>query len=452
MKNISTQLKIAFFLVIWGAYLLAGVWWAHHQRPSGDEPHYLIIASSLIHDHDLDLTNNYLQKDYQAWGYPTETLDTHTSVNSQGGKAYSVHNIGWPLVFSPFFAIAGRAGVTFLTSLIAAALVFNLYLLLLRFTKNQFISVAVSVIIGFSAPVLIYSTQIFNEIFGALLTLYVYRKIIEKSEKPLDLIIVSLAIAYLPWIHIKYLLLSLVLFVSWIITNLKKKLLPAGFIYFASLMILGYFFLHWYGSISPNAQYPATFGFDLPKIGQGILGLFLDRTFGILPLTPVYFLSIAGFYFLYKKNKSVFWQTLVIFLGLFLVQATGAIYIGWAPAGRFLVIVLPLLAIPIAACFMNLVRWSKILFWHLTGWGFLVGYILILHPDLNYSLAKPVFLNAISPSFTNFGKYFPQLITVEHYPATDTKTVFITIFWLVIILTLNLTIIWRAKRVLENND
>src|ERR1700709_2394207 len=31
---------------------------------TGDEPFYLMTAISLIHDHDLDETNNYDQKDY----------------------------------------------------------------------------------------------------------------------------------------------------------------------------------------------------------------------------------------------------------------------------------------------------------------------------------------------------------------------------------------------------
>lgn len=442
----SSKLQLAFFLIIWGIFLLAGFFYAEHQRPTGDEPHYLIIAQSLIKDHDLDLKNNYNQKDYRAWGYPIETLDAHISVNSQNHKSYSVHSIGWPLVFLPFFALAGRIGITFFTSLIATALVFNLYLLIRHYTKNNFVAIAISTVIGFSAPILTYSTQIFNEIFGALLTLYAYRKIVEKSNKPLDQFLIMLAIAYLPWVHIKYLFLSLVLLISYLITNFKNKKIFWGIIYLLSISVLGYFLHHFYGSFSPNAQYPSSFSFNFLKIGQGALGLLLDRTFGLLSLTPVYFFSLAGFYFLYQKDHRVFWLTLIIFLSLFLVQAAGATAIGWAPAGRFLVVFLPLLVLPITEYYIHFQRWGKIIFWHLASWSFLVGYLLIRHPDLNYSTAKPVFLTAISPSFTNLGKYFPALINIEQYPDLTTKTILITVFWLIIILGLNLIIIKQSKK------
>lgn len=37
------------------------VWWtaADRLRTTGDEPHYLIIAASVLRDGDLDVTNNY---------------------------------------------------------------------------------------------------------------------------------------------------------------------------------------------------------------------------------------------------------------------------------------------------------------------------------------------------------------------------------------------------------
>lgn len=440
------KLQLSFFLIVWGLFLLAGFYYAEHQRPTGDEPHYLIIAQSLIKDHDLDLKNNYDQKDYRAWGYPTETLDTHVSVNSQNQKSYSVHGIGWPIVFLPFFALAGRVGITFFTSLIATALVFNLYLLIKYYAKNNFVAIAISATIGLAAPILIYSTQIFNEIFGALLTLYAYRKIVEKSDKPLDQFLIMLAIAYLPWVHIKYLFLSLILFISYLATHFNKKKIFWGLIYLLGLSALGYFLYHFYGSFSPNAQYPSGFSFNFLKTGQGVLGLLLDRTFGLLFLAPFYFFSLSGFYFLFKKDYKLFWLTLTIFLSLFLVQATGATAIGWAPAGRFLVVVLPLLALPITECYIHLKRWSKILFWHLASWSFLVGYLLIRHPDLNYSTDKPVFLTAISPSFTNFGKYFPTLVNIENYPDLTTKTILITVFWLTIIIGLNLILILNQKK------
>jgi hypothetical protein len=47
-------------------YLLAA-WQVFPQLPAGDEPHYLVIAQSLLKDGDLKIENNHLQGDYEAY-------------------------------------------------------------------------------------------------------------------------------------------------------------------------------------------------------------------------------------------------------------------------------------------------------------------------------------------------------------------------------------------------
>jgi hypothetical protein len=44
-------------------YLLAA-WQVSPQLPAGDEPHYLVIAQSLLKDGDLKIENNHLRGDY----------------------------------------------------------------------------------------------------------------------------------------------------------------------------------------------------------------------------------------------------------------------------------------------------------------------------------------------------------------------------------------------------
>ena len=440
------------FIFVWAVFFLAGLKWNPHQRPTGDEPHYLIIAQSLIKDHDLDLKNNYEQKDYRKWGYPIEDFGQgHVSVNSIPPYQYSVHNIGWPLIFAPFLALDGRNGITFLTSFLTALLFLNIFLLVKKVTQNSRVGLIIAIVTGFSVPVIIYATQIFSEIFTALLVLYVFRKVIDKSENLIGQILPILAISFLPWIHVKYLLISLVLLILWVINNWRaKKRLFLTTIYIISLLILGYLFKHWYGSFSPNAQYPSVLAYDFKHLGQGILALFMDRTFGILAYAPVYFMALAGLYFLYLENKLLTLKLSVVFLSLFLVQAVNAPMIGWAPAGRFLVTVLSLLSIPMAKTYLNLKHWSKIIFWHLTGWGWLVSYLLIRHPDLNYSLSEPQFLKAISPPIFAFYKFFPTLLSVEHYPPLTGKTIFLLIFWLLLILGFNLVLILSNSKTKSN--
>ena len=48
---------------------------------TGDEPHYLLAAHSLVYDHDLDLANNYADQDYASF-YPSALLDPHVKIQS----------------------------------------------------------------------------------------------------------------------------------------------------------------------------------------------------------------------------------------------------------------------------------------------------------------------------------------------------------------------------------
>jgi hypothetical protein len=65
---------------------------------SGDEPHYLIIAESLLADRDLDLANNYAQNDGRRFGADGLTSGAHARPN-RAGALWSVHDIGVPVLF-----------------------------------------------------------------------------------------------------------------------------------------------------------------------------------------------------------------------------------------------------------------------------------------------------------------------------------------------------------------
>src|SRR5207248_9687059 len=56
--------------------LLAVRW--HHAPPySGDEPHYLVVANSLITDGDVDVKNDYLDQRYLK--YTHGPIDPHVN-------------------------------------------------------------------------------------------------------------------------------------------------------------------------------------------------------------------------------------------------------------------------------------------------------------------------------------------------------------------------------------
>jgi hypothetical protein len=70
-------------------------WVTERLFPTGDEPHYLLEAHSLLYDHDLDLSNNYAND--STLYYPGQIAGHHT-VKGSGGQELPFHDIGLPVL------------------------------------------------------------------------------------------------------------------------------------------------------------------------------------------------------------------------------------------------------------------------------------------------------------------------------------------------------------------
>ena len=97
-----------------------GAWRLTHTVlfPSGDEPHYLVIAQSLWRDGDLAIENNHTRGDYTE--YFGRQLDPHYIARGQDGAIYSIHPIGMPLLITPVMAVGGYPLVVAFFILMAA--------------------------------------------------------------------------------------------------------------------------------------------------------------------------------------------------------------------------------------------------------------------------------------------------------------------------------------------
>src|SRR3954447_1616480 len=86
---------------------------------AGDEPHYLLIAKSIAEHGSPDLRDEYADRGYREF-YPYP-LRPHGSLTK--GRVDEPHGVGFPLLITPAFAIAGAKGVeVFLAALTALAL------------------------------------------------------------------------------------------------------------------------------------------------------------------------------------------------------------------------------------------------------------------------------------------------------------------------------------------
>ena len=183
---------MAVVLVLWGL-ITHGT-----SAGTGDEPHYQMMTYSLTFDHDLDLTNDYTNPDnLAAYGHYEAGPQVQPG---KDGRLRPVHDIGMPVLFVPYYAVAylltaqvvahvparwlERARLNFnvvlrhllsfamigLTAAIAVRLL-DIFSALSTSASRAFAWVLLMVL---SPPILSHSFLYFTEIVSAFIALYVF--------------------------------------------------------------------------------------------------------------------------------------------------------------------------------------------------------------------------------------------------------------------------------------
>ena len=96
----------AVFVITLALLLAVGGYAKYHQGLGGDEPHYLVVAHSLIEDGDLRIENNHEARDYEPFW--SAALPPHFLQRGIDGVIYSIHAPGLPVLLLPFYAVAGH--------------------------------------------------------------------------------------------------------------------------------------------------------------------------------------------------------------------------------------------------------------------------------------------------------------------------------------------------------
>ncbi len=366
MKNFVNSINQATFILVFFIIFYSVVAFLPKTPgmtlTNGDEPHYLIITSSLIKDGDLYLINNYEQGDYRDW-YPEGKLEMHLiTVN---GKLYPLHQVGLSLLILPGFLLAERLGAILTVSILAAVSLFFLYKILLNFVHKN-LAFVVSMLVGATAPLGVYSILLYPEAaIVAFVTIGLYVVLHKKFSLNLkNGAILLLTIGLIPIFHIKFVTL-LTMFLVFINFKLFKKVPLSRLIIFSLFMVAPtLIYLVWLngqfdGDLFAGLRgYKTSNVFSLLNIPSGLLAYLVDRENGILLFAPYYIYAIYGTRqivsrFLtnirqYRKMENllfVFFFT-CSFIAFFTMYPD---LIGGAnPSGRYLLPVLPALVILLA--------------------------------------------------------------------------------------------------------
>ena len=206
---------------------------------SGDPVHYMIIARSLAFDRDVDLGNDYSD----PANIITEPAGAH-ALPGRNGILRPVHDIGLPLAFAPFFAVAYRlAGlsgrlpqtvrdrgrispfialrqiVSMQMIFITAALAVLMFHVAWRLSGEKAISFFWALAWTLSPPILSHGHVFFTEVPSALIALFVYAHLDDavKGDKRVRGFLLGALAGYLAIIHVRNvgIILALMVLATW---------------------------------------------------------------------------------------------------------------------------------------------------------------------------------------------------------------------------------------------
>jgi hypothetical protein len=389
------------FLIAFGVYL--AVYLAMQPGTTGDEQHYLITARSLVLDGDLDLANDYASRERTLAVANSFPQAPHAFRYGDSDALVTWHGLALSIVLAPFVAIGGVEGARIAMILVAAILAQQLLGLLrqLGIARAAFRWLAWAAVVA-CLPVLVFSNQIYPEVPAALLVVVALRVILTPRPPPRAYLLAALAGAALPWLNMRYLPLAVGVFLgltyvacrpvpamttgasgggtvarAWsaargcagTLSSARRDVGAAIVLPFAvSSGTLAGVFQALYGSPLPDAPYRP----GGATIGSGgwdfwyhtLLADFLHPSIGWIPYVPVHWLGLAAIGCLVWRFRGHALAVLTVLAVHVLLVASIAINIGLSFPGRYLLVVIPLVAIPLALV-LESVRTARLAFFPL---------------------------------------------------------------------------------------
>jgi hypothetical protein len=339
--------------VVSASLFLVAAWSVSPQLPAGDEPHYLVITQSLLRDHDLQIENNHRQGDYHA--YFDGELRPDYLRRGVNGQIYSIHAPGLSALVAPAFALFGYPGVMVCLALVAAFATGLAWTTAFRVTGSATAAWFGWAAVTLSEPFFVQSFMVYPDApAGAFVMVAIATLLLGADATILRLAWTGVALALLPWLHTRAAILAACLGVALVLRQARSAKRVAALLAAPAVSAVAWFafFNAIYGTPDPRAPYGGAQQLAFAHLPNGAIGLLIDQQFGLLTTAPVYLFAALGFIPLLVRQRRVGLE-LVATLAPYAV-AVAAFQMWWGgyttPA-RFLVAVLPPLAIPIAVWF-----------------------------------------------------------------------------------------------------
>jgi hypothetical protein len=343
------RLRSSLFLPLAFAVLVVAAGRNHVQvGPEGDEPHYLMVADSLLRDSDLALERDYAEGRYAV--FHDAPLAPHYRVRGRDGAIYSLHAVGLSVLILPAWALAGYAGVTVFMALVAAFVAREVREWVRELSSREALAEAAGWLAVLTPPLVHYAGLVFTEIPAALALSLGLRFARRNALGTRDALIIGCAAAAMAWLNVRYAPLGIVLIAHALWRHPRARTLVAVLVpCVVSAAGLLVYHQSLYGFWDPRRVYGRRPELSLSTLVEGLPGLLLDQEFGLLVYAPVLALALPGFVLLFRRDRRL---ALAVFAAVATVALTAGTWHMWRggfnPPARFLVPIAPLLLVAVA--------------------------------------------------------------------------------------------------------
>ncbi len=465
--SLKQKLWVLFFGAFFVYLLCTALIVSHGLAFSGDEPYYLLTSHSLYHDQDINVANNYDDRDftyfYPEEYYPRIRLRAYARVGRKGpGHHYPVNQPGVSALILPQYGLShyfsGRMRIFILKSSLAfwaALLGLQLFLLSREIWDREKLSLGLWALYAFTSPILFYAVHVYPEVPIALFSVYIYR-MLRRATPPAasTCAVCGLLLALFPWFGLKYNMLFWPLLLVSLYFLIKEHKLRTKILLFLAppflSMVLFYLYVFaLYGTYNPIALYegvlrPATLQnfqdvmWNTPIMLRidSLLDYFLDQRDGLLLYSPIYFFSFLGAVEVFRKSKRDFLIFLFLIGPYLFNYAFFAHRQGSNPQGRVLTCISWILALLIGYFLVhNRKKLYKHLFAGAVGLSFVFVIVLLKNPRFLYQPTTHEFTFRGSELFihlSNLHFYLPDFL--PSFLKVNNLTYLPNYVWIVLIL------------------
>ena len=380
------------FASLLAVYLVAG-WWTTRRVPAtGDETEYFLAADALIHGEGLALDRRFAEIAATSYapGEPISEADYFaiTAPSFVHPGRYPRHDAGLSILIAPLLALGGRALVVGAIGVAMAGAVAITAAIGPAFGATTRASLVAGAAVGLAVPAITYSGQVFPDAVAPLVVSIALASVLGRAPP----FVGGLAVAGLPLLHLRYwpLALGLLGLILWHARGERRAVAAHVAPLLFTLLALSLVDLVTYGVALPHASFILFFSGREEEVAaytrgaEGLLGIFLDRAFGLLPAAPLFAVMFVGVGAALREARTR------AFLAVALAYLVPASLLDWtgafSPQARYVAPLLPIAVVMLAFAIDRGPRTVRILAVPLAVWTAGQSLIYMVLPGVRYDV------------------------------------------------------------------